>query len=169
MFGWQKSEYVESSGAVDIKREDFIFFAIDGSVFPVFQDSDCEQAILGAVPRASGASVVCAPRYVSNFELIVSDDASGTFTLAFVPWDRGGTVVITEDGKAIPGVILEPLIVRTACDTDADCDDGDGCTFDQCTAGKCSNTAAGYGDVAVASGVCGPDGVVDVFDILVLF
>ncbi|UCE59025.1 MAG: hypothetical protein JSU63_16470, partial [Phycisphaerales bacterium] len=49
------------------------------------------------------------------------------------------------------------------CESNADCDDGDVCTFDQCLDSSCSNTPTTHADVAGIDG-CGPDGVVDLFD-----
>ncbi len=53
------------------------------------------------------------------------------------------------------------------CIAAADCDDALVCTFDSCGANICSNSPALYGDVAGLAG-CGPDGVVDLFDIIAI-
>ena len=53
--------------------------------------------------------------------------------------------------------------MRTGGMPNADCDDGNICTFDQCVDGSCSNTPANHADVASIDG-CGPDGAVDLFD-----
>ena len=51
------------------------------------------------------------------------------------------------------------------CYSNCDCDDFDVCTFDQCIEGVCANTPVRYADVAGSSGVCGPDGVIDLLDL----
>ncbi|MCH7840149.1 MAG: hypothetical protein IID38_07935, partial [Planctomycetes bacterium] len=52
------------------------------------------------------------------------------------------------------------------CDTVEECDDARTCTFDRCVDSACVNTEAAYGDVAGDGDVCGPNGNVDLFDIL---
>jgi len=62
-----------------------------------------------------------------------------------------------EDGNGVPD---------DCCVTNSECIDTDYCTFDLCTANVCSNTLAMRGDVAGPGSTCGPDGLVDLFDIL---
>ena len=52
------------------------------------------------------------------------------------------------------------------CLTDTECNDGILCTVDRCVGGICSNTNARYGDIAGPGGSCGPDGLIDLQDIL---
>ena len=59
---------------------------------------------------------------------------------------------------------IDPACVAP-CTTNAECDDDAICSFDQCTAGKCANTAVVYGDFDSPGGICGPDGEVSLFDI----
>ena len=47
-----------------------------------------------------------------------------------------------------------------------ECDDGEICTFDQCTDNACSSIPALFGDTVGDSGTCGPNGVVDLGDII---
>ena len=54
------------------------------------------------------------------------------------------------------------------CSHNSLCNDQNACTFDRydCSADSCSNTAADFADVAGAGQACGPDGEVDLLDIL---
>lgn len=52
------------------------------------------------------------------------------------------------------------------CTGDGDCDPADLCSANHCVDGLCIPTALVYGDLAGSLGVCGPDGVVDLLDIL---
>ena len=55
------------------------------------------------------------------------------------------------------------------CATNADCDDANAnpCMFGVCTAANtCTYTPTNYGDVVDHTMTCGPDGMIDLFDIL---
>lgn len=52
------------------------------------------------------------------------------------------------------------------CAGDGDCDPPDLCSVDRCIDGLCIPTALTYGDIAGNQGVCGPNGVVDLLDII---
>jgi len=52
------------------------------------------------------------------------------------------------------------------CVDNTDCADDSVCTFDRCLDGKCHNDITVFGDVASPRGACGPDGSVDLVDIL---
>ena len=51
-----------------------------------------------------------------------------------------------------------PQCPTEACNIDADCNDGNSCTFDECVASACINDPNTYGDV-------NNDGIVDLSDI----
>ncbi|NOS99275.1 MAG: hypothetical protein HOP29_01455 [Phycisphaerales bacterium] len=81
-----------------------------------------------------------------------------------VPFCTGGCPTGTTCNQTVQ--TIGPGIVRTCCDcvappctTQADCDDNNVCTWDQCTAAGCTHTLTIYGDV-------NHDGTVDIFDIL---
>jgi len=52
------------------------------------------------------------------------------------------------------------------CVTNADCSNGNVCRFVQCVADACHTRPSGYGDLVGLGGTCGPDGLVDLHDIL---
>lgn len=61
---------------------------------------------------------------------------------------------------------ISGLAVADFCDHTI-CDDVDACTFDRCRAdGACESTPALFGDVAGSNGTCGPNGGVELTDIL---
>lgn len=53
-----------------------------------------------------------------------------------------------------------------ACTLHTDCPDPDVCTFVRCLDGYCVNSPARYGDLAGPEGICGPDGDIELVDIL---
>ena len=64
--------------------------------------------------------------------------------------------------------INEDGVPDDCCTDNAFCDDASGCTFDRCVENVCQYTPAIYGDVAATGSGCGPDGTVDLADILAL-
>ena len=54
------------------------------------------------------------------------------------------------------------------CVESSECTDGNRCTFDPCSANICTNTPATHGDIVDNTMTCGPDGQVDLFDILAI-
>lgn len=54
------------------------------------------------------------------------------------------------------------------CTNNADCNHGNVCEFSACIDNACRTTKAAYADVAGAGGTCGPDGQINLSDILAL-
>ena len=88
-----------------------------------------------------------------HFGVSVSIDGDTAIVGAWHDDDKGGN-----SGSAY-------VYVSSGC-TAAGCDDDNPCTFDRCVASACLNTNTRYGDVAGPKGVCGPDGGVDLWDML---
>jgi len=57
-------------------------------------------------------------------------------------------------------------MMQAGCLGSASCDDGEPCTFDYCLANGCQSVFSDFGDVAGPGGTCGPNGTVDLLDIL---
>ena len=99
-------------------------------------------------------------------EITPSDTAAG---------DRFGWSVTISGDAAIVGADRDDdngissgsayVYVSSAC-TVASCDDGSLCSFDRCVLGWCVSTDARPGDVAGTNGACGPNGRVDLDDII---
>lgn len=66
----------------------------------------------------------------------------------------------------LPGETCDEAADVCVCGENADCDDTDQCTFDRCVGNLCGHIDALFGDVGGQKGACGPDGTVDLSDIL---
>lgn len=78
-------------------------------------------------------------RYMGSLFVEVPAGATGTYELSFLD-NPVATFLTASGGQPIPRV-LEPTLVTILCDTNADCDDGSGCTSDTCNQnGVCENT-----------------------------
>lgn len=78
---------------------------------------------------------------------------------------RFNTREFTEDPTRQPILAIE-FTPAGACGDNADCADDDVCTFDRCVDQECHQEVTSYGDLASTGGACGPDGTVDLLDIL---
>lgn len=78
---------------------------------------------------------------------------------------RFNTREFTKDPTKQPILVIE-FTPAGACGDNTDCADDDACTFDRCVDQECDRESASYGDLASAGGLCGPDGTVDLLDIL---
>jgi cysteine-rich repeat protein len=67
-----------------------------------------------------------------------------------------GTGGCIQDASCVAGGFCNPMGVCVACLVGTNCDDGNGCTVDSCSAGACVNTAAMQG-ATCAGGVCNGD------------
>lgn len=156
-------DYVSDSAQIDTSRSDFVFFGSESGM-EIGADNSCAPHLRFVMALESGDHPVDEPRYVGSFELAISSDAEGSFAMEFALPPVGDTTVLDIKSTSYGGLSSPPLIVNVDCMIDADCDDGDACTFDDCTDGICSTVARLFGDVASADG-CEPDGVVDLTDI----
>ena len=139
-------EYEEDSGFVDEDRMDFIIFGEDALVGI---DDSCH---LEDFPHFKAAIVfevvdsilVCDPKYFFSFEMAISPDAEGTFTLDFIGLEEHFTGVFDLKGLSIPGFVLESLVIDLS---PPDCDENgidDVCDLD-CGAkdGECGVVGCG--------------------------
>lgn len=79
---------------------------------------------------------------------------------AFFPLTESGLIVCGSAGSVCVENCVPPCVVN------GDCVDGDVCTFDNCVDNGCSSVSAKYGDLAGIGGSCGPDGNIELVDIL---
>lgn len=145
-------EYIVGSGFINQFREDYIYFDVVGSAAGVSEcQPDLARAAMG-VPAGEQA-LVCGTKYLFNFDLMISADAAGIFTIEF---DESNTNAADENTQALPGLVRESLII----DLDPpDCDGNgihDACDLD-CgpTGGECD--VAGCGGASDCNGNQVPD------------
>ena len=124
--------------------------------------SDCPNVFRFGCALNGGTLELSDPRYLGEFNLFVSHDAEGTFTLIFLDPQ---TAVYDEDAQPIPGLIREQLILETGC-APVPCEDTEDCicplTVDcsvQICFISCMYIPKKFGDVNA-------DGLVDSLDIL---
>ena len=172
--------YRRDEGGVDNWGEVTKFTPIDGPAQGAFGYSVAisgDTAIVGAPldddkgPESGSAFVFRrdeggADNWGEVTEITPSDTAAG---------DRFGWSVTISGDAAIVGAYRDDdngissgsayVYVSSAC-TVASCDDGSLCSFDRCVLGWCVSTDARPGDVAGTNGACGPNGRVDLDDII---
>ena len=127
---------------------------------------------IDALQVVEGAHV----RFVDKYRNVVGGNDPEALYVHTLRLEDGATVTL--DGVNLyytelinNGATIEPpdaaLIRIPPCASNADCEDADPCSFDQCIDSLCIyNLNAKYGDVGGAGGVCGPDGSVGLVDIL---
>lgn len=142
-------EYAEGSGFVERFREDYIYFG--GFTDNAFDDS-CDSndfphiKTVSALTNGQDVVPLCDTKYFFTFELAISPDAAGVFTLDFVDFEHGFTVVADVDSRRIPGLALGSLVIDMG---PGDCDRNgvpDQCEFDCGPAGgECDIDGCGSG------------------------
>jgi hypothetical protein len=116
--------------------------------------------------------------YAGEFQLAVSADASGSFTLDFIPVGQppnGGTSLNDDTGVGpVPG-LLQPLEIQVveggSCVTINECADvdsngisDDGCKWYDCNVSTCTALDRIFGDAGGSFGACMIDGFANVHD-----
>lgn len=157
----------------------------DFCTFDSCVDGSCEQGS-GFYGDVAGSGGSCGPDGFVDFnDVFAMFDA---FASIFQPpctranFDiAGGEGTCGPDGQVSNADIIAVLDAFTGhgpcweacagggCSNDGFCADNDVCTWDSCSGGvggTCSHEPANYGDLVGDEGSCGPDGIVDLFDIL---
>ena len=113
------------------------------------------------VPSAAVSPLACADRSSAGitvrYEAKPAGDCNGNGVLDVC--DVTGGISDDEDGDGVPDEC-------GPCLTNADCSDGGVCRFVQCLANACRSRPASYGDLVGLGGTCGPDGTVDLHDVI---
>ncbi len=102
--------------------------------------NDYEYFCTTGTAAASGVLDDGTARYGGTLLIVVPPTAAGTYTIAFKN-NPQLSFLLNFAGSSITPVTLTAAKISIACQTNLDCDDGNACTDDACTANNtCSNT-----------------------------
>ncbi len=161
---------------IDTARSDWAFIAQAPAVFYAEGGLPAGFAFASGLTFGTGLSIN-GLAYLGEFDVSASPDATGSFTLGFVPVGQppdGGTGLNDSAGLQIFAQYqtLNIVIGEEMCTTATDCGDAivvdgvvdDQCMFYACNGNACSATPRVYGDVGGPFGDCNPDGFPNIFD-----
>ncbi len=134
-------------------------------------------ALLATLDLGVGVSI-SGLSYLGEFQFAASGDASGTFTLGYIPDGQppnGGSGLVDSSGAAPILANYQPLEIviadATTCSTVGDCADvdqngitDDACTWFDCDALTCVSVPRIFGDAGGSFGVCPIDGFANIHD-----
>lgn len=120
-------------GYIESIRSDYLFLSV-----PVLPAVDLSSSSIRYGITSLGESVTDpgVPRYLGTLVLDVPLDARGNYSISLVD-----ELIIQEDNTLIEPIELIQATIAMACSSNAECDDGNPCTFDNCL-----NRACFYGD-----------------------